>query len=29
MNNPLIVALDLDAAEARRLVAALGPAIGF
>lgn len=29
MTNPLIVALDLEAGEARRLVAALGPAIGF
>lgn len=27
--NPLIVALDLEAAQARSLVAALGPSIGF
>lgn len=29
MTNPLITALDLDAAEARALVATLGPAIDF
>lgn len=29
MSNPLIVALDLEAAEARSLVARLGPAIDF